>query len=220
MLGDRDVRRIIEKAIDKIYDESKQNVDKDNPERIHAFEVSHCTRLSYYDRKDPLPDDNAETISILMKNSIRRLFNNIHGEYKVNNLTLEVTADMIINDEFVVRFEIVPSLPEIPHPQDLLYVNACLFSFNKNDGILIYISGEGKDVEFSITKNNRMFEEIIRRARILSTLLKENKVPIIEPCDLCLRCKYYERCYSRERKTPSSSLENLLSLGLGKKKSN
>ena len=220
MLGDRDVRRIIEKTIDKIYDESNQNVDKENHERIHAFEVSHCTRLSYYDRKDPLPADNAETISILMKNSIRRLLDNIHGEYKVNNLTLEVTADMIINDEFVVRFEIVPSLPEIPHPRDLLYVNACLFSFNKNDGILIYITGEGKDVEFSITKNNRMFEEIIRRARILSTLLKENKVPIIEPCDLCLRCKYYERCYSRERKNPSSSLENLLSLGLGKKRSN
>ena len=54
-------------------------------------------------------------------------------------------------------------------------------------------------MQFSITKNNRMFEEIIRRARVLSTLLKDGKVPIVEPSDLCLSCKYYSRCYAREK---------------------
>lgn len=60
-----------------------------------------------------------------------------------------------------------------------------------------------------------MFQEIIRRARILSTLLKENKVPIVEPCDLCLTCKYYDRCYTREKKQSNFSLDNIL--GLAKK---
>jgi CRISPR-associated exonuclease Cas4 len=148
---------------------------------------------------------------------LRRLFNNVRGEYKANNLILEVAADMIINNEFIVRFEVVVNLPKIPHPRDLLYLNACLFAFNKSEGILIYISGEGKTIEYSVTKNNRMFEEILRRARVLSTLLKENKVPIVEPSDFCLNCKYYERCYSREMKNSSLSLENLL--GLEKKRS-
>ena len=214
MLGDIDIRRMIEKTIDKIYDDF-QDVDKRNPDRIHALEVSRCTRLSYYERKDPLRDDKTARMSILLKDSIRRTFNNIRGEYKVGNLILEVNADMMINEEFILRFEVVANLPEIPHPRDLLYLNACLFAFNKSDGIIMYINLEGKTIGFSVTKNNRMFEEIIRRTRVLNTLLRENKVPIVEPSDLCLTCKYYQRCYYREKKTSNFSLETLL--GLGKK---
>jgi CRISPR-associated exonuclease Cas4 len=214
MLGDIDIRRMIEKTIDKIYDDL-QDVDKRNPDRIHALEVSRCTRLSYYERKDPLRDDKTARMSILLKDSIRRTFNNIRGEYKVNNLILEVNADMVINEEFILRFEVVANLPEIPHPRDLLYLNACLFAFNKSDGIIMYINLEGKTIGFSVTKNNRMFEEIIRRTRVLNTLLRESKVPIVEPSDLCLTCKYYQRCYYREKKTSNFSLETLL--GLGKK---
>ena len=214
MLGDIDIRRMIEKTIDKIYDDF-QNVDKRNPDRIHALEVSRCTRLSYYERKDPLRDDKTARMSILLKDSIRRTFNNIRGEYKVNNLILEVNADMVINEEFILRFEVVANLPEIPHPRDLLYLNACLFAFNKSDGIIMYINLEGKTIGFSVTKNNRMFEEIIRRTRVLNTLLRESKVPIVEPSDQCITCKYYQRCYYREKKTSNFSLETLL--GLGKK---
>ena len=214
MLGDIDIRRMIEKTLDKIYDDF-QDVDKRNPDRIHALEVSRCTRLSYYERKDPLPGDKTARMSILLKDSIRRTFNNVRGEYKVDNLILEVNADMVINEEFILRFEVVANLPEIPHPRDLLYLNACLFAFNKSDGIIMYINLEGKTIGFSVTKNNRMFEEIIRRTRVLNTLLKESKVPIVEPSDLCLTCKYYQRCYYREKKTSNFSLETLL--GLGKK---
>lgn len=212
MLGDIDIRRMIEKTIDKIYDDF-QNVDKRNPDRIHALEVSRCTRLSYYERKDPLRDDETARMAILLKDSIRRTFNNIRGEYKVDNLILEVNADMVINEEFILRFEVVANLPEIPHPRDLLYLNACLFAFNKSDGIIMYINLEGKTIGFSVTKNNRMFEEIIRRTRVLNTLLRESKVPIVEPSDQCITCKYYQRCYYREKKTSNFSLETLLSLG-------
>jgi CRISPR-associated exonuclease Cas4 len=217
MLGDRDIRRVLEKALDKIYEDTNQKIGKDNPDRINAIEASRCTRLSYYERKDSLPSDNTTRMSFLLMEGLRSSLNNVRGEYKANNLILEVAADMIINNEIIVRFENVVNLPEIPHPRDLLYINACLFAFNKSEGIIIYISGEGKTIEFSVSKNNRMFEEILRRARVLSTLLKESKVPIVEPCDFCLNCKYYERCYSREMKNSSFSLENLL--GLEKKRS-
>lgn len=217
MLGDRDVRKEIQKALDKIYEDTHQKINREDPDRINAIEASRCTRLSYYERKDSLPSDNTTRMSFLLMEGLRRSLNNVRGEYKANNLILEVAADMIINNEFIVRFEVVVNLPDIPHPRDLLYLNACLFAFDKSEGILIYISVEGKSLEFSVTKNNKMFEEILRRARVLSTLLKESKVPIVEPCDFCLNCKYYERCYSRETKNSSFSLESLL--GLEKKRS-
>jgi CRISPR-associated exonuclease Cas4 len=217
MLGDRDVRKEIQKALDKIYEDTHQKINREDPDRINAIEASRCTRLSYYERKDSLPSDNTTRMSFLLMEGLRRLLNNVRGEYKANNLILEVAADMIINNELIVRFEVVVNLPDIPHPRDLLYLNACLFAFDKSEGILIYINVEGKTLEFSVTKNNKMFEEILRRARVLSTLLKESKVPIVEPCDFCLNCKYYERCYSRETKNSSFSLESLL--GLEKKRS-
>lgn len=214
MLGERDVKKMIEKTFDKIYANIGQISSKNDPDIIHVLEASRCTRLSYYERKDPVSTQGSiAKISILLKDGIRRSFSNIDGEYKVDNLTLHATADAIIDDQYVARFELVTKLPEVPHPRDLLYLNACLFVFNKNDGVLIYMTPDGQSLEFFVTKNNKMFEDVVRRARILSTLLKECKVPIIEPCDLCLSCKYYERCYYRERKIANFSLESLFGRG-------
>ena len=167
--------------------------------------------------KDPLPQDNVSKISILLSNGMRHSLSNLHGEYKAENLTIEVNADMIIANEYVMRFEIVPALPEVPHPRHLLYINACLFAFNKDEGFLIYMTSEGKTVEFSVSKSNKMFEEIIRRARVLSTLLKDNKVPIVEPSDLCVSCKYFERCYAREKGKDDGTSDILAEL-FGKRK--
>lgn len=199
MLGDRNLRGMVDKAFDRLYDDLSIKVDKKNNDRIHAYEAAHCTRLAYYERKDPLPPDNPDKISILLSHGMRKALSNVRAEYKADSLTLEVDADMLVGNEFVVRFEVVPQLPELPHPRHMLYLNACLFALNKNDGFLIYMTADGKTVQFSITRNNRMFEEIIRRARVLSTLLKDGKVPIVEPSDLCLSCKYYSRCYAREK---------------------
>jgi len=199
MLGGRDLRGTIEKSLDRIHEELSVKIDKKNPDRIHAIEATGCTRFAYYERKDPLPSDNASKISSLLGSAMRHSLSNSRGEYKVEGLSLEVNADLIMADEFVARLEVVQTLPEVPHPRHLLYLNACLFAFNKDEGFLIYITAEGKTIEFSITKNNKMFEEVFRRARVLSTLLKDSKVPIVEPSELCLNCKYYERCYARKQ---------------------
>jgi CRISPR-associated exonuclease Cas4 len=217
MLGGRDLRETIEKTFDRLYEDLNVKIDKKNNEKIHAIEASSCTRLAYYERKDPLPQDSVSKISILLSNGMRHSLSNLHGEYKAENLTIEVNADMIIADEYVMRFEIVPALPEVPHPRHLLYINACLFAFNKDEGFLVYMTSEGKTVEFSVSKSNKMFEEIIRRARVLSTLLKDNKVPIVEPSDLCLSCKYFERCYAREKGKDDGTSDILAEL-FGKRK--
>jgi len=205
MLGGRDLRATIEKSLDRLNEDLSIKIDRKNPDRIHAVEASGCTRFAYYERKDPLPTHSLSKISILLGNAMRHSLSNVRGEYNTEGLSLEANADMIMADEFVVRFEVVPTLPDMPHPRHLLYLNACLFAFNKNDGILIYMTTEGKTVEFSLTKNNRMFEEIVRRARVLSTLLKDSKVPIVEPSELCQNCKYYERCYARKQEKDESS---------------
>jgi CRISPR-associated exonuclease Cas4 len=205
MLGGKNLHEMIENAIDDIYENLSIKIDKTNSDKIHAIEASSCTRLAYYERKDSLPSDNAAKVSSLLVNSLRHSVSNARGEYKIDTLALEVNVDMIMANEFIVRFEIVPTLPEVPYPQHMLYLNACLFAFNKDEGFLIYMTEEGKMVEFSVTKNNRMFEEIIRRARVLSTLLKENRVPIVEPSNLCTSCKYFERCYARKKVKDESS---------------
>lgn len=201
MLGARDLRETIEKSFDKVNDELSLRIDKTNSDRIHAAEASTCTRLAYYDRRDPLRTSGEIRILSLLNNGFRRAVGNLRSEYKIDStLTIETNADMIIADEFVVRFEVVSELPEVPNPRDMLYLNACLFAFKKDEGFIIYLNGEGKSAEFSLTKNNRMFEEIVRRARVLSTLLKDNKVPIVEPSELCQNCRYYERCYAVRQK--------------------
>jgi CRISPR-associated exonuclease Cas4 len=205
MLGGKNLREMIEDAIDDRYKNLSVKIDKANPDRIHALEASGCTRFAYYERKDSLPSDNATKVSTLLGNGMRHSLSNARGEYKVDTLALEVNADMIIANEYIVRFEIVSTLPEVPHPQHMLYLNACLFAFNKYEGFLIYMTAEGKTIEFSVTKNNRMFEELVRRAKVLSTLLKENRVPIVEPSDLCISCKYFERCYARKKIKEESS---------------
>lgn len=205
MLGGRDVREIIEKNLEKLHEELSVKIDKRNPDRIHAIEACGCTRFAYYERKDPLPAGIRTVVSGLVGDAMRHSLNNTRGEYKVDNLSIEVNADLIIADDYIVRFEIGQTLPEVPHPRHLMYLNACLFALNKHEGLLIYMTGEGKTVEFSITKNNRMFEEAIRRARVLSTLLKDGKAPIVEPSELCMNCKYYERCYARKQVKDESS---------------
>lgn len=205
MLGSRNLHEVIENTIDDIYKNLSIKIDKTNPDRIHAIEASGCTRFAYYERKNSLPSDNAAKISSLLGNGVRHSLSNVHGEYKIDSLALEVDADMIMANEFIMRFEIVPALPEVPHPQHMLYLNACLFALNKDEGLLIYVTEDGKMVEFSVTKNSRMFEELVRRARVLSTLLKENRVPIVEPSNICTTCKYFERCYARKKVKDESS---------------
>jgi CRISPR-associated exonuclease Cas4 len=58
-----------------------------------------------------------------------------------------------------------------------------------------------------------MFEEIIRRVRVLNDLLKEQKTPILEPSSDCSNCQYYERCFMKRKNTKQMSLGDILGMG-------
>ena len=207
MLGGRDIRKLILAYMNERHKKLRRIIS--DPTRIYTSEASQCTRLSYYERVDPINSNSAELFQILLTHGFRRSFENMESEYKTDNLTLVLTADIMLEKEYVVRLQITDSLPDSPKPQDLLYLNACLYAFDKPDGILIYVRGDGKSSEFLVARSAKMFEELIRRARVLSTLLKERRVPIIEPSESCMTCKYYGRCYIMERKETSFSIESL-----------
>lgn len=211
MLGGRNFHKLIEDELIKISKELALDYDSNG---IHVSEITRCSRLSYFERIDPFVDEYSNALSIISKGSITRLLNGITREYKVDDFTIYATVDLMIDNEMVINFVPVPKLPEYPHPNELLYTNASMFIFNIQGGFIVYFTPEGKFVEFSVSESKRMFEQVVRRARILYLLLKEKKTPVVEPSELCFSCKYFQRCFGQQKES-----EHVLDiLGVGKKK--
>jgi len=211
MLGDRNLKDIILKTMDEIYHDLNSQIDKTNYGRLHLKEVITCLRRSYYDRKNPLHPTSKQKVSTIINNGIRKsIKSGVKTHYYIDSdLSLEGYADTIV-DDIVIIFEIVSKLPKRPYPTDLLNLNATIWIFDKTEGIIVYLTNGGKSVEFAFTKDKQMFEETLRRARVLSTLLKDEKIPILEPSKTCLTCPYYGRCYIEQKKYSNLTLERLL----------
>lgn len=211
MLGGRNFHKLIEDELIKIS--KKLTLDYDS-NGIHVSEITRCTRLSYFERMDPFVDGYSNALSNMFKGSLTKLLNGITRQYKVEDLTLHATVDLMIDNEMIINFVPVSILPEYPHPNDLLYTNASMFIFDIQGGFIVYFTPEGKFVEFSVSESKRMFEQVVRRARILYLLLKEKKTPVVEPSELCFSCKYFQRCFGQQNES-----EHFLDiLGIGKKK--
>ncbi|MEW6605544.1 MAG: hypothetical protein AB1351_12775, partial [Thermoproteota archaeon] len=107
MLGGKSLRETIQENLGKLHEDLSIKIDKKNPDTIHAAEACGCTRFAYYERKDPVQPDSHFIISNLLVDGMRKSLTNKRGEYKVDSLSLEVNADLIMADEYVVRFEVV-----------------------------------------------------------------------------------------------------------------
>ncbi len=198
MLGGRNFHKLIEDELVKISKNLGLNYDLNG---IHVSEITHCSRLSYFERMDPLIDEFSNALSNIFKSSLQKLLNGNTREYKIDDLAIYATVDLIKDDELIINFVPVSEIPDYPHPKDLLYTNACMYVFDKESGFIVYFTPEGKYVEFNISKSKRMFEQVVRRARILNLLLKEKKTPVVEPSELCFSCKYYQRCYGQQKES-------------------
>lgn len=211
MLGGRNFHKLIEDELIKIS--KKLTLDYDS-NGIHVYEITRCSRLSYFERMDPFVDEYSNALSNISKGSLTKLLNGITREYKVDDFTIYATVDLMIGTEMIINFVLVSKLPEYPHPNDLLYTNASMFIFDIQGGFIVYFTPEGKFIEFSVSESKRMFEQVVRRARILYLLLKEKKTPVVEPSELCFSCKYFQRCFGQQKE--SEHLSEIL--GIGKKK--
>ena len=211
MLGGRNFHKIIEDELIKASKDLTLNYDQSG---IHVSEITRCSRLSYFERMDPFVDESSNALRNILRGSITKLLNGKTKQYKIDDLTIYATVDLLVSNDLVVNLIPVSKLPDYPHPNDLLYANACMFIFEIQGGFIVYFTHDGKFAEFSVSSSKRMFEQVVRRARILHLLLKEKKTPVVEPSEYCFSCKYYQRCFGQQKES-----EHLLDiLGIGKKK--
>jgi len=203
--GDRDYKQIIRDAIDSMGEDIEIKIDTKDINTIHLHEATKCLRLSYYDRTDPLDTEQTQFNKVLGGLFRKMKSKSSIGEYDMGDgLTLKGQADMIQEDVILI-FRSIAKFPENPMPADMLYVNACMWMFDKIEGIIVYITPDGKEDSFVTNRNQKMFEEVVRRTKIFHDLLEKNnadpkaKPPIIEPSPDCLDCQYYERCYIKKK---------------------
>ena len=212
MMGDRDFRKIIKSAVDSIGKELDVQIDSKDIQTIHLHEVVQCLRRSYYDRVDP-QEIERRGFNELLSGLLRKLeYGSEPKEFAIEDISLKGQVDMIVDDT-ILLFRPAATELENPLANDVLYLNACMWIYDKDDGVVVYISGDRKETTFSLTRNKKMFEEIIRRVRVLNDLLKEQKLPILEPSTECSECQYYERCYMKKKNSKQVSLAEMLGMG-------
>jgi len=211
MMGDRDYRSIIRNAIDSIGKELEFNIDSKDFKTIHLLEVTQCLRRSFYDRTDP-KEIERRGFNDLLSGLLRKLeYGSQPKEFAIDEIKLKGQADMIVDDT-IILFRSTLNIPESPQANDLLYLNACLWIYDKRDGMIIYITSDKEEFTFSLTRDKKMFEETIRRVRVLSDLLNENKTPILEPSMNCIDCQYYQKCFIVKKNSKQLSLAEMLGL--------
>lgn len=211
MMGDRDFRSIVKNAVDSIGRELEIEIDVKDIKTIHLKEVVQCLRRSYYDRVDP-KEVERRGFNDLLSGMLRKLqYGSNPKEFAIDDIKLRGQADMMVDDS-IILFRPTNTSLETPLANDLLYLNACMWIYDKTDGIIIYITGNKEEIMFSLTRDKKMFEEVIRRVRVLSDLLKEQKTPILEPSNDCTDCQYYQRCFITKKNTKQVSLSEMLGL--------
>ena len=214
-VGDRDYKQIVRDAIDSIGEDIQLKIDTKDPSTIYLHEATKCLRRSFYDRTDPLETEQTQFNKVLGGLFRKMKSHSTVGNYNMDNgLTLKGQVDMI-KDDVVLIFRSVHTYPENPLPADILYVNACMWMFDKIEGVVVYITPDGKEESFVTNRNQKMFEEVIRRTKVYHDLLVRKdsdpkaKPPIIEPSLDCLDCQYYERCYIRKKQGKQITISSL-----------
>jgi len=210
MMGDRDFRTVIKNAIESVGKELDYKIDLENVNKIHLGEVTKCLRRSYFDRTDPAEPERTR-FSDLLGGMFRKLdYGSIPASYDLKNgISLEGQSDMIA-DDVVMIFRSVSEFPEDPIAKDILFLNACLWIYDKVDGILVYVDGNGREGSFSLTKDKKMFEETVRRVQTFRTLVSEKKLPQLEPSTECSTCQYYERCFTKKKRNERDLVQQIL----------
>ena len=215
VVGDRDYKQIVREAIDSIGEDAQLKFDTKDPNIIYLHEVTKCLRRSFYDRTEPLETEQTQFNKVLGGLFRKMKSKATIGKYEMDGgLALKGQVDMI-KDDVVLIFRSVNRYPENPLPADILYVNACMWMFSKIEGVVVYITPDGKEESFVTNRNQKMFEEVIRRTKVFHDLIERRntepkaKPPIIEPSMDCLDCQYYERCYIRKKEGKQITLSSL-----------
>ena len=214
-VGDRDYKQIVRDAIDSIGEDVQLKFDTKDPNIVYLHEATKCLRRSFYDRTEPLETEQTQFNKVLGGLFRKMKSKATIGKYEMDGgLALKGQVDMI-EDDVVMIFRAVNRYPENPLPADILFVNACMWMFDKIEGVVVYITPDGKEESFVTNRNQKMFEEVVRRTKVFHDLIERRntdpkaKPPIIEPSMDCLDCQYYERCYIRKKEGKQITISSL-----------
>jgi CRISPR-associated exonuclease Cas4 len=181
-------------VIEKVF--SEMSPQRGEPEKVSVDEASGCLRLAYLERKEPVERTHKQMMATIMeKAALSALQKPENGEIDAgSNVKIVGRADRV-EDDVVMVFKSVEKLPEMPFAEHFMQLNAFLYMFKKEEGVIIYFDHEGNEMEFIVPKSERLLSETARRARILNTLIKNNVLPALEPSVRCSECPYNEKCY-------------------------
>jgi CRISPR-associated exonuclease Cas4 len=209
MMGDKDYKQVINGALDALAKESTPKISNPSDKNeVFLHEIVRCMRRSYFDRFDAI-EPAGKNFNIVLGGLIRKLpYGAKLGEFAIEEIKLKGQADMIVED-IIIIFKTIREPPENPAASDILYLNGCMWIFNKTEGVIVYMTGDGKETSFALTREKRMFEEVIRRVRVFSNLIADKKTPILEPSSECNQCQYYEKCYIKKHEEKQLSLSEL-----------
>lgn len=182
----------------------KQRNEFDN-NTIHVSEVTQCLRKSYYQRISAKKFTGVEAVILIgaqlhesLQNVIRRY--GFRTEFQVavkeNGVKLVGHIDAYHPEAGVVlEFKTVDKIPEKCYTSHYLQANAYHFMGLAEATYIIYISRSRGDVEVRrIKPSMRKYEELIKRAKILSEALNNNRPPYPEPSHTCNYCPFKYRC--------------------------
>lgn len=161
-MGDRDYRSLIKNAIDSIGRDIEPKVaDPKNNKLIYTHEVIRCLRRSYYDRVDPVEPDRTSFNNLMSGLLSKMQYGASDGEFDIEDIKLKGHADMIVDDA-ILLFRSTKQIPDNPFSPDVLYLNSCMWIFNKMEGIIVYMTSGGEEGSFSLNRDKGMFEETAR----------------------------------------------------------
>ena len=158
MMGDRSFQNIIQSAIGSIGKELEIEIDPKDIQTIHLQEVTQCLRRSYYDRIEP-SEIERRGFNELLSGLLRKLeYGSEAKEFAIDDIKLKGQVDMLVDDS-ILLFRSATGELENPISNDVLYLNACMWIYDKVDGVIIYITGDRKETTFSLTRNKKMLKK-------------------------------------------------------------
>ena len=149
MMGDRDYRKLIKDSIESIGRDIEPKIDTKDNKTIYLHEVVRCLRRSYFDRTDPIKVKTTSFNSLMTGLLQKMEYGGKEGEFAVENITLKGKADLIVDDAIII-FRSTLQVLDNPLASDLLYLNACMWIFNKVEGVVVYLTPDVKDVRHLI----------------------------------------------------------------------
>lgn len=179
---------------------------------IHVSELTQCLRRSYYNRTRVEQRVDVKNIILTIGNGIHRVLQeylretkgwSIEVELKINlgGFWLVGHADIITDDNEILELKTVSKIPGQPYINHLMQLNAYLYMGKAKIGYLIYIDKNKGNVKvFKHYRDNKLWNELKKRAHSYWTSLRNNKPPAPEFSPLCQYCQWKWLCLSKRGK--------------------